>query len=172
MGFLLLNVIFVTSNILINFIYTMKKPIFLLFILFCLLCVIPVVRAADTIFIRETQVPVLIERVDNVLFYLRLDAKESTMLNRVILNFGEDTNLSDIQSVKLYYSGTEALQDREKGRFVSVEYISSHAVGKTLAANPSYSIKKAEVIAQKNTLFSMLTRSCFRGLTSFGSVYR
>ena len=59
MGFLLLNVIFVTSNILINFIYTMKKPIFLLFILFCLLCVIPVVRAADTIFIRETQVPVL-----------------------------------------------------------------------------------------------------------------
>ena len=53
----------------------MKKPIFLLFILFCLLCVIPVVRAADTIFIRETQVPVLIERVDNVLFYLRLDAK-------------------------------------------------------------------------------------------------
>ena len=101
MGFLLLNVIFVTSNILINFIYTMKKPIFLLFILFCLLCVIPVVRAADTIFIRETQVPVLIERVDNVLFYLRLAAKESTMLNRVILNFGEDTNLSDIQSVKI-----------------------------------------------------------------------
>ena len=92
----------------------MKKPIFLLFILFCLLCVIPVVRAADTIFIRETQVPVLIERVDNVLFYLRLDAKESTMLNRVILNFGEDTNLSDIQSVKLYYSGTEALQDKRK----------------------------------------------------------
>lgn len=114
----------------------MKKPIFLLFILFCLLCVIPVVRAADTIFIRETQVPVLIERVDNVLFYLRLDAKESTMLNRVILSFGEDTSLSDIQSVKLYYSGTEALQDREKGRFAPVEYISSHAVGKTLAANP------------------------------------
>ena len=102
MGFLLLNVIFVASNILINFIYIMKKPILLLFILFCLSCIIPVVRAADTIFIRETQVPVLIERVDNVLFYLRLDAKESTMLNRVILNFGEDTNLSDIQSVKLY----------------------------------------------------------------------
>ena len=89
MGFLLLNVIFVASNILINFIYTMKKPIILLFILFCLLCVIPVVRAADTIFIRETQVPVLIEREDNVLFYLRLDAKESTTeqeIRQLLLN--------------------------------------------------------------------------------------
>lgn len=64
MGFLLLNVTFVTSNILINFIYTMNEADIFAFILFCLLCVIPVVRAADTIFIRETQVPVLIERVE------------------------------------------------------------------------------------------------------------
>lgn len=145
----------------------MKKPIFLLFILFCLLCVIPVVRAADTIFIRETQVPVLIERVDNVLFYLRLDAKESTMLNRIILNFGEDTNLSDIQSVKLYYSGTEALQDREKGRFAPVEYISSHAAGKTLAANPSYSIKRAEVISPQRRLILDANQKLFPGINFF-----
>lgn len=97
----------------------MKKPIFLLFILFCLLCVIPVVRAADTIFIRETQVPVLIERVDNVLFYLRLDAKESTMLNRVILNFGEDTNLSDIYNPQIQISaesGTKRSIFRQKNK--------------------------------------------------------
>ena len=145
----------------------MKKPILLLFILFCLSCIIPVVRAADTIFIRETQVPVLIERVDNVLFYLRLDAKESTMLNRVILNFGEDTNLSDIQSVKLYYSGTEALQDRNKGRFAPVEYISSHTAGKTLAANPSYSIKKAEVIRLKKRLILDVNQRLFPGINFF-----
>lgn len=167
MGFLLLNVIFVASNILINFIYIMKKSILLLFILFCLSCIIPVVRAADTIFIRETQVPVLIERVDNVLFYLRLDAKESTMLNRVILNFREDTNLSDIQSVKLYYSGTEALQDRNKGRFAPVEYISSHTAGKTLAANPSYSIKKAEVIRLQKRLILDANQSLFPGINFF-----
>ena len=166
-GFLLLNVIFVASNILINFIYIMKKSILLLFILFCLSCIIPVVRAADTIFIRETQVPVLIERVDNVLFYLRLDAKESTMLNRVILNFREDTNLSDIQSVKLYYSGTEALQDRNKGRFAPVEYISSHTAGKTLAANPSYSIKKAEVIRLQKRLILDANQSLFPGINFF-----
>ncbi len=33
------------------------------------------VKASDTVFIHETQIPVLIERQDNVLFYLRLDAK-------------------------------------------------------------------------------------------------
>ena len=32
------------------------------------------VKASDTVFIHETQIPVLIERQDNVLFYLRLDA--------------------------------------------------------------------------------------------------
>ena len=52
MGFLLLNVIFT-----INFIYTMKK---LIILLFCLLCTISMLRAADTIFVRAPQVPVLI----------------------------------------------------------------------------------------------------------------
>lgn len=167
MGFLLLNVIFVASNIIINVIYTMKKPVILFFILFCLLCIIPVVRAADTIFIRETQVPVLIERVDNVLFYLRLDAKESTMLDRVVLDFGEDTELSGIQAVKLYYSGTEALQDRDKDRFAPVEYISSHIAGNTLAANSSYSIKKAEVIRPQKRLILDANQKLFPGINFF-----
>ena len=34
-------------------------------------------KAADTVYVRETQVPFLIERQDNVLFYLRLNAKDS-----------------------------------------------------------------------------------------------
>ena len=28
-------------------------------------------KAADTVYVRETQVPILIERQDNVLYYLR-----------------------------------------------------------------------------------------------------
>ena len=88
----------------------MKKAV-ILFSLFCFLCAIPVVQAADTIFVRETRIPILIERQDNVLFYLRLDAKESQTLNDVVLNLGEGVNLSEIQSIKLYYGGTEALQD-------------------------------------------------------------
>lgn len=84
----------------------MKKAV-ILFSLFCFLCAIPVVQAADTIFVRETRIPILIERQDNVLFYLRLDAKESQTLNDVVLNLGEGVNLSEIQSIKLYYGGTE-----------------------------------------------------------------
>ena len=71
----------------------MKKAV-ILFSLFCFLCAIPVVQAADTIFVRETRIPILIERQDNVLFYLRLDAKESQTLNDVVLNLGEGVNLS------------------------------------------------------------------------------
>ena len=103
------------------------------------------VKASDTVFIHETQIPVLIERQDNVLFYIRLDAKESKMLDEVVLDFSKSTNLADVQAIKLYYGGTEALQDQNKNRFAPVEYISSHRPGATLAANPSYSIKCAEV---------------------------
>lgn len=70
--------------------------------------------ASDTVFVRETQIPILIERQDNVLFMLRLNAKESRSLDEVVLNFGKDVNMADIQSVKLYYSGTEARQNYGK----------------------------------------------------------
>ena len=104
-----------------------------------------VIHAADSIFVRETRIPILIERQDNALFYIRLNAGENQTLDNVALSFGKEVKLSDIQAVKLYYGGTEALQDRDKKRFAPVEYISSHKPGGTLAANPSYSIKNSEV---------------------------
>lgn len=79
----------------------MKKAV-ILFSLFCFLCAIPVVQAADTIFVRETRIPILIERQDNVLFYLRLDAKESQTLNDVVLNLGEGVNLSETTSNRAF----------------------------------------------------------------------
>ena len=88
---------------------TMKKNLFLSIIFS--FCVILQSVASDTVFVRETQIPVLIERQDNVLFMLRLNAKESRVLDEVVLNFGKDVNVADIQSVKLYYSGTEARQN-------------------------------------------------------------
>lgn len=144
----------------------MKKAV-ILFSLFFLMCAVPVVRAADTIFIRETRIPILIERQDNVLFYFRLDAKESRMLNDVVLKFGKDVNLSEIQSVKLYYSGTEALQDRDKKRFSPVNYISSNMPRKTLAANPSYSIMKARVEQLKNEIVLKGDQKLFPGINYF-----
>lgn len=144
----------------------MKKAV-ILFSLFFLMCAVPVVRAADTIFIRETRIPILIERQDNVLFYFRLDAKESRMLNDVVLKFGKDVNLSEIQAVKLYYSGTEALQDRGKKRFSPVNYISSNTPGKTLAANPSYSIMKTRVDNLKHEIVLKGNQKLFPGINYF-----
>lgn len=103
------------------------------------------VQAADTLFIKAPQVPILIERNDNVLFYMRMDAKETKTLDEVTVTFCKDVPLSQIKSVKLYYGGTDASQDRGKKRFAPVEYISSNTPGKTLAANPSYSVRKSEV---------------------------
>ena len=103
------------------------------------------VQAADTLFIKAPQVPILIERNDNVLFYMRMDAKETKTLDEVTVTFGKDVPLSQIKSVKLYYGGTDASQDRGKKRFAPVEYISSNTPGKTLATNPSYSVRKSEV---------------------------
>lgn len=103
------------------------------------------VKASDTVFVHQTQTPILIERQDNVLFYFRLDAQEGKTMDEIVLDLGQSVNLSDVQAVKLYYSGTEALQDKGKKRFAPVDYLSSHRPGGTLAAIPSYSIKCAEV---------------------------
>lgn len=160
------KIIFVLNNIHTILIITMKKTP-LLFLLFCFLCTTPVLYAADTIFVKETRIPVLIERQDNVLFYLRLNAQESKKLNNVVLKFDKGTRLSDIQSVKLYYSGTEALQNKHKNRFAPVEYISSHAPGNTLAANPSYSIKKAEVSNPNAEVILKGSQDLFPGVNYF-----
>ncbi len=124
-------------------------------------------KASDTVYVRETQIPILIERQDNVLFYLRLDAKESKVLNEVLLDFSKSTNVSDIQAVKLYYGGTEALQDKGKKRFAPVEYISSHRPGGTLAAIPSYSIKCAEVLQPSGKITLKGNYQLFPGVNFF-----
>lgn len=134
--------------------------------LLCLLSVMSV-KAADTILVKSPQIPILIERHDNVLFYMRLNANETKVLDNVTVNLGKDVNLNNIKSLKLYYSGTEALQDRGKGRFAPVEYISSHNPGKTLSVNPSYSVMKSEITKIKNTIVLEGKQKLFPGVNFF-----
>lgn len=114
----------------------MRKTVFLLLLIF----VVSATFAADSVRVKQTRIPVLIDRVDNVLFYLRIDAKESKALNEVKLLFADDVNLNEIEAVKLYYGGTDGFQREGKVFYAPVQYISSHTPGKTKAANPSYSI--------------------------------
>lgn len=124
-------------------------------------------QAADTIYTKSPQIPILLERNDNVLFYMRMDAKETKTLDEVTVTFDQNVPLSAIKSVKLYYSGTEAPQDRGKKRFAPVEYISSQTPGKTLAANPSYSIKKDECQPTNHTLTLKSNQKLFPGFNFF-----
>ena len=125
------------------------------------------IKAADTAFIKNPQIPILIERHDNVLCYMRIHAHEAKVLDNVSVTFGQDVPLEQIKSVKLYYGGTEAIQDRGKNRFAPVEYISAHAPGKTLSVNPSYAIKKSEIVPQKNSVLLTGNQNLYPGVNFF-----
>ena len=121
----------------------MRKLNYALLLLLAAMCFTPML-ATDTIRVKQTKIPILIEREDNVLFYFRIDASESEMLNELKFRLSDDTNLDEIEAIKLYYSGTESVQRGDDIYFAPVGYISSHSPGNTLKANPSYSIKVVE----------------------------
>ena len=121
----------------------------------------------DTVAVRETRIPVLIERQDNELFNLRIDAMQSQVLNDVKLSFGKEVNLNEIEAVKLYYGGTESSERKGKTYFAPVDYIPSNTPGKTLAANPSYSILKAEVKAPKRDVVLKVDQKLYPGVNYF-----
>lgn len=121
----------------------------------------------DTVAVRETRIPVLIERQDNELFNLRIDATQSQVLNDVKLSFGKEVNLNEIEAVKLYYGGTESSERKGKTYFAPVYYIPSNTPGKTLAANPSYSILKAEVKAPKRDVVLKVDQKLYPGVNYF-----
>lgn len=141
----------------------MKKLLSFLVVLSCVFGI----KAADTAFIKNPQIPILIERHDNVLCYMRINAHEAKVLDNVSVTFGQDVPLEQIKSVELYYGGTEAIQDRGKNRFAPVEYISAHAPGKTLSVNPSYAIKKSEIVPQKNSVLLTGNQNLYPGVNFF-----
>lgn len=117
----------------------MRKSLFY----FCLLLITETIFAADSLYVREPQIPILTDRMDNVLLQIRIPAQKGDILNKITLQFGKETNISEIKAVRLFYSGTEA--PSRKGEYFSpATYISSHTPGKTREANPAYSVKQDE----------------------------
>lgn len=139
----------------------------LLFVMLLILYGIQWIKANDTLFVKETRIPVLLERYDNVVFRMRFDTQKAKLLNAVTLRFGDETELKNIHSVKLYYSGTEAYQNVIKREFAPVEYISSHKPGKTLTANPSYSILLNEVKNPMKVVQFSVNQPLFPGVNYF-----
>lgn len=145
----------------------MKQIFWLLGILLFLSPLQMSAQKQDTVAVRETRIPVLIERQDNELFNLRIDATQSQVLNDVKLSFGKEVNLNEIEAVKLYYGGTESSERKGKTYFAPVDYIPSNTPGKTLAANPSYSILKAEVKAPKRDVVLKVDQKLYPGVNYF-----
>lgn len=112
--------------------------------------------ASDSLRVRNPRIPVLLDRVDNILFQIRVpDASPGDVLESVTVEFDEETDLKAVSELRLFYSGTEAA--RRRGVYFSpVEYISSHNVWNTRSANPSYSVLQEQTskIRTKVTLHS------------------
>lgn len=109
------------------------------------------VFANDTLYVREQQIPILLDRADNVLCMIRISAQKGDVLNQLTMQFTQESSLNAIQAVRLYYAGTEA-PERKGFHFNPANYISSHTPGKTRMANPSYSVKQDETTLIKNSI--------------------
>ena len=145
----------------------MKIKLFLLGLLTCCFALPSFAQAVDTVAIQETSIPILIERQDNELFRIRLDAKHSQIFNEISLEFGKEVDLQEIDAVKLYYSGTEAVEKKDQFLFAPVEYVSAFTVGKTLAANPSYSVLKETIPQPQRKITLKANQSLFPGINYF-----
>ncbi len=108
----------------------------------CLFVVALVFRAgaAEDLRVKETQIPILIERQDNVLFYIRMEASGEEHLQQIRLKLGGD--VASIGEVKLYYGGHKKLGSEEQNAMRPVEYMTSFTPDCTLEAIPSYSSLK------------------------------
>ena len=124
-------------------------------------------HAQDKVLVYEPQLPILIERHDNVLFNLRIDAKENKTLSEVKLFFREGVKLDEIASVKLYYSGTEGAGRKGIHYAPNLDYIANRLPGNTFVANPSYSILKSEDASPKNQVTFKTDQKLFPGVNYF-----
>lgn len=144
----------------------MKKLVVYFYLSFMLIASI---EAQEIVQIKQPQLPILIDRQDNILFYLRVDTdiENSKVFNNVTLNFDKDVNLNEIKAIKLYYSGIENVQRKGQEYFSPVQYISRDTPGKTLAANTSYSIKKSETNHIKNKITLSADQNMMNGINYF-----
>ena len=107
-----------------------------------------------------TQTPVLLDRADNILFNIRIDAPEGGTFERLDLQLDKES-ARYVRSVKLYYSGTDAV-NVAADKLAATRYILDGA----READPSYSILKAERRAAEHLSLAAPT-SLFCGINYF-----
>ena len=142
----------------------MKRILFSAFLF--MLTAVAALSAQKTVYVYEPQVPILIERADNVLMYIRVTSQRGSVLNSIDLQMADDVNLKEIKSLKVFYSGTEADQRKEGMFYAPVGYIAGTA-GIGLAANSSYSVLKSEIKNPKRNVRFNVNQPLFPGINYF-----
>lgn len=127
----------------------------------------PLYADNDTVLVNETQTPILIERQDNVLLRIRIEAKQGQVFNSLKLQFDDAVNMRDVAAVRLYYGGTDGVQRSKVLNFEPQEYIPWNAPGKTLSINPDYSILRAEVLKPGREVVLDGQQNLFAGVNYF-----
>lgn len=69
--------------------------------------------AADSLFVRKPQIPILIDRTDNILVEMRIQGHKGDVLNKLSLQFKEGINLNDIKALRFSIVERKRLPDRE-----------------------------------------------------------
>lgn len=125
----------------------MKK---LLLFAIALLSAVSAFAAADTVSVWKTQIPILIERQDNMAMYLRYDAKRGgDVVNEIELEWSQPSDLRYVEAVRLYYGGTRAVASLGRNVMYPYAYMQSTLPGNTMSALPSLSVLKGEIREQK-----------------------
>ena len=141
----------------------MKKSFLLLFVLF--MGFVPKIYAVSDLRIWQTQIPILIERQDNVLFYLRMEATGNETFEELSLELEGD--LKDVDRVKLYYGGSKQMGENGKNVMYPVTYVTSFTPNRTLEAIPSYSSLKDQVRHPQGSVSLKTQQKLFPGTNFF-----
>lgn len=140
----------------------MKKLLLFLLLLPC----VYTYAGVDSVFVKMPQIPILIDRTDNILLELRIDAKKGDILNQLALQFEDEAALSSIRALRLYYAGTEATS-REGTHWRPVDYVNAFDPQWTRKANPAYSVLQQEITAIKPSLSFQSEQPMVSGVNYF-----
>lgn len=105
---------------------------------------------SDTVRVKLAQIPILVERSDNPLLYIRIESNSNERVNSVSISLNGDVRLKDIKSVKLYCSGAESAKRNGELHFYPTEYMKKDLPSMNRSANRSYSVELDRINSPKS----------------------
>lgn len=100
--------------------------------------------AADSLYVHTPQIPILLDRTDNLLCEIRLNARSGEIFDGITIKL-DTIAADDVAALRLFYGGTEA-RGRKGLHFRPVNsYIPRDMPARTREAHPSYSVLQSEV---------------------------